>query len=229
MKVNSKFSASWIPHTVAFSLQAYFTHIGTGEVVVDGSVPREFKVADIVAADTISAPEEGNHLSESHRTALITGSLPLEDLTVPPLRLKLEVPDDAVADYASAEAVFFKSLGIDANVTDPDPVLLLLMRLFSWTKDHCIFLRCSQGPPACPLRRRQCCRRDPRALWRVSSILVISFICPSLAKLNPHLAPPPAFLRSKCLRPAPCSCRSKAPSLSLQVAFLWSRCFARQC
>ena len=148
MKVNSKFSASWIPHTVAFSLQAYFTHIGTGEVVVHGSVPREFKVADIVAADTISAPEEGNHLSESHRTALITGSLPLEDLTVPPLRLKLEVPDDA--DYASAEALFFKSLGIDANVTDPDPVLLLLMRLFFLDKRPLHLPPLQPRPPCLP-------------------------------------------------------------------------------
>jgi len=100
MKASAKFSASW-----------------------------DFKVSDIVAADVISAPEDGAHLSDSHRTALITGALPIEDLTVPSLRLKLDAPVSDAA-YATAEAEFFKKLGMDVNVADPDPILFLLMRLF---------------------------------------------------------------------------------------------------
>jgi len=70
----------------------------------------DFKVSDIVAADVISAPEDGAHLSDSHRTALITGALPIEDLTVPSLRLKLDAPVVSDAAYATVEAEFFKTL-----------------------------------------------------------------------------------------------------------------------
>lgn len=150
MKDLANFSTSWIPHTVGFSQQIYFRHFGTGEVVLSGCVPHTFKVSDIVALDTISSPEDGADLSDLHRAALITGPLPLDEVTLPPMRLKFGSLGDAAADDASAEAAFFSYLGIDVKTTDPDPVLMLLLRLFFLDKSPLPQPPLSQRPPCLP-------------------------------------------------------------------------------
>jgi hypothetical protein len=146
----ANFSTSWVPHCVAFSRQVYYTHFGTGEVVLAGSVPLPFKVADIVPADTISSPEDGANLSESHRAALITGTLPLAEVTLPSMQLKLGTLCDAGTDFASAEAAVFQKLGIDVKTADPDPVLMLLVRIFFLDKSLQPEPPLPQRPPSLP-------------------------------------------------------------------------------
>lgn len=150
MKDLVSFSTAWIPQVVEFSQQIYFRHFGNGEVVLARCVPHSFKVADIVPSDTISSPEDGATLNDLHRVALITGPLPLDEVTLPPMQLKIGLIRDARDDYATAEVAFFKKLGVDVKMSDPDPVLMLLLRLFFLDKSPSPQPPLPQRPPCLP-------------------------------------------------------------------------------
>ncbi len=114
------------------------------------SVPRAFKLSDIVAADTISSPEDGANLSDFHRAVLITGLGPPYQETLPAIHLKSSVMGDAGSNLSAAEVAFFEKLGIDLKSSDPDPVLMLLVRLFFLDKTPPPLPLLPQRPPCLP-------------------------------------------------------------------------------
>jgi hypothetical protein len=160
MKHIDNVSTSWVPHVVAFSQQIYFTHFGTGEVVLDGCLPRVFKISDIVAADTIASPTDGANLSESHRVALVTGPLPLSEVSLPPMQLKLAHFMESKDGHEVLEAAFFENLGINMKA-EPDPVLMLLMRLFFLDKSPRPLPLLPPRPPCLPSPSHALLREEP--------------------------------------------------------------------
>lgn len=185
MKETVQFSTSWIPHVVSFSNQTYYTQLGTGNVVLEGSVPRAFKISDIVAADTISSPDDGANLTDLHRAILVTGRVPSDQVMLP-------VRADAKADIASAEAAFFKNLGIDLNASDPDPVLMLLVRLFFLDKSPSVMPPLPQRPPCLPRPPETLLQKGPEGFLArekyAHDILYLQIPC-KIATL-PRPAPP---------------------------------------